>query len=50
MMIGLLLMQPDLGSSIILGVTTLTLLFVAGAKISYIVLAVLSGTPPPTPV
>lgn len=45
MIIGLLLMQPDLGSSIILGVTTLTLLFVAGAKISYIVLAVLSAAP-----
>ncbi len=44
-MMALLLMQPDLGSSIILGATTLTLLFVAGAKISYIVLAVLSAAP-----
>jgi cell division protein FtsW len=45
LMMGLLLMQPDLGSSIILGVTTLALLFVAGTKISYLVLAVLSAAP-----
>lgn len=45
LMMGLLLMQPDLGSSIILGATTLGLLFVAGTKISYIVLAVLSAAP-----
>lgn len=45
LMMGLLLMQPDLGSSIILGATTLTLLFVAGAKISYIVTAVLAALP-----
>jgi len=44
-MMGLLLMQPDLGSSIILGATTLIMLFVAGAKISYIMLAVLSAAP-----
>lgn len=44
-MMGLLLMQPDLGSSIILGTTTLIMLFVAGAKISYITLAVLSAAP-----
>lgn len=44
-MMGLLLMQPDLGSSIILGTTTLILLFVAGTKISYITLAVLSAAP-----
>ncbi|MCA9675778.1 MAG: putative lipid II flippase FtsW [Kofleriaceae bacterium] len=45
LMMGLLLMQPDLGSSIILGVTTLAMLFVAGARISYIVLAVLAAAP-----
>jgi cell division protein FtsW len=45
LMMGLLLMQPDLGSSIILGSTTLVLLFVAGAKISYIWLAILSAAP-----
>lgn len=44
-MMGLLLMQPDLGSSIILGATTLGMLFVAGARVSYIVLAVLSAAP-----
>jgi cell division protein FtsW len=44
-MIYLLLKQPDLGSSIILGTTTLTLLFVAGAKISYIAIAMLSAAP-----
>lgn len=44
-MMGLLMMQPDLGSSIILGATTLIMLFVAGARISYIVLAVLAAAP-----
>jgi cell division protein FtsW len=45
LMMGLLLMQPDLGSSIILGATTLGMLFVAGAQISYIALAVLAAAP-----
>lgn len=45
LMMGLLLIQPDLGSSIILGATTLAMLFVAGARISYIVLAVLAAAP-----
>jgi cell division protein FtsW len=40
-----LLAQPDLGSSLIIGATTLTLLFVAGARVSYIVLAVLAAAP-----
>ena len=44
-MMGLLLLQPDLGSSVLLGITTLVLLFVSGAKISYIVLAVLASAP-----
>ncbi|GAB4520069.1 MAG: putative lipid II flippase FtsW [Haliangiales bacterium] len=44
-MMALLLMQPDLGSSVILGTTTLILMFVAGAKISYLLLAVLAAAP-----
>jgi len=44
-MMLLLLKQPDLGSAVILGATTLTLLFVAGTKISYITLAVLAAAP-----
>jgi cell division protein FtsW len=44
-MMALLLKQPDLGSSIILGATTLTLLFVAGTRTSYILLAVLASAP-----
>jgi cell division protein FtsW len=41
----LLLKQPDLGSAVVLGATTLGMLFVAGARISYIVLAVLAAAP-----
>jgi cell division protein FtsW len=44
-MMVLLLKQPDLGSSIILGATTLILLFAAGTKVSYILLAVLGALP-----
>ncbi len=44
-MMLLLMKQPDLGSSIILGATTLIMLFVAGTKISYIVLAILGAAP-----
>ncbi len=44
-MMGLVLLQPDLGSSVILGTTTLVLLFVAGAKLSYLLLAVLAAAP-----
>jgi cell division protein FtsW len=44
-MMALLMKQPDLGSSIILGATTLTLLFVAGAKASYILFALLAAAP-----
>jgi cell division protein FtsW len=44
-MIVMLLKQPDLGSSVVLGVTTLGMLFVAGARVSYIVLAVLAAAP-----
>jgi cell division protein FtsW len=45
LMMALLLKQPDLGSSIILGASTLILLFIAGTKLSYILLALLAATP-----
>jgi cell division protein FtsW len=45
MMMVLLLKQPDLGSSVVLGATTLGMLFVAGARVSYIMLAVLASAP-----
>jgi cell division protein FtsW len=45
LMMVLLLKQPNLGTAIILGMTTLMLLFVAGAKVSYIVLAFLGAAP-----
>jgi cell division protein FtsW len=44
-MMALLLKQPDLGSCIILGATTLVMLFIAGTKLSYILLAVLAALP-----
>jgi cell division protein FtsW len=44
-MMALLLKQPDLGSCIILGATTLIMLFVAGTNTSYILLAVLASAP-----
>jgi cell division protein FtsW len=45
MMMAILLKQPDLGSSVVLGATTLGMLFMAGARISYILLAVLAAAP-----
>jgi len=45
LMMVLLLKQPDLGSSVVLGATTLGMLFMAGARISYILLAVLAAAP-----
>jgi cell division protein FtsW len=45
LMMGLLLKQPDLGSALILAASTMVLLFVAGTKLSYIVIAVLAATP-----
>jgi len=45
MMMALLLKQPDLGSSVVLGATTLGVLFMAGARVSYIALAVLGAAP-----
>jgi cell division protein FtsW len=44
-MMALLLKQPDLGSAMILGATTLVVLFIAGTKLSYILLALLGATP-----
>lgn len=45
LMMVLLLAQPDLGSSMILGATTLILLFIAGTRMSYILLAVMAAAP-----
>ncbi|MDB4961522.1 MAG: cell division protein FtsW [Myxococcales bacterium] len=44
-MMVLLLKQPDLGSSIVIGATTLGMLFMAGTRVSYILLAVLASAP-----
>jgi cell division protein FtsW len=44
-MMALLLKQPDLGSSVVLGVTTLGMLFMAGTRVSYIMFAVLGSAP-----
>jgi cell division protein FtsW len=44
-MMVLLLAQPDLGSSVVLGATTLGMLFMAGTRVSYIMLAMLSAAP-----
>ena len=45
MMMALLLKQPDLGSSVVLGATTLGMLFMAGTRVSYIMFAVLGAAP-----
>lgn len=45
MMSVMLLAQPDLGSAVVLGVTTLGVLFMAGARVSYIALALLGAAP-----
>jgi len=42
---GLLLKQPDLGTAVIMGGVTLILLFVAGANLSYLLLALLAALP-----
>jgi cell division protein FtsW len=44
-MMALLLKQPDLGSSVVLAATTLGMLFMAGTRVSYIVLSVLGTAP-----
>jgi cell division protein FtsW len=43
--LALLLKQPDLGTAVIIGVTALGLLFVAGTRTSYILLSVLVAAP-----
>jgi cell division protein FtsW len=43
--VGLVIIQPDLGTAVILGVTALGLLFVSGTRTKYIVLAVLVAAP-----
>ena len=45
LVVALLLKQPDLGNGVILGVMALGLLFVAGTRASYILLAVLLAAP-----
>src|SRR5262249_31541326 len=41
----LLVKQPDLGTAIILGAATLILLFVAGARLVYILMALMAAAP-----
>jgi cell division protein FtsW len=43
--LGLLLKQPDLGTAVIIGVTALGLMFVAGTRTSYILISVLVAAP-----
>jgi cell division protein FtsW len=43
--VGLIVIQPDLGTAVILGVITLILMFVSGARMRYLVLAVLVTAP-----
>jgi len=45
LMCVLVLRQPDLGTAAVLGTTTLLLLFIAGTKLSYIVVAILGSAP-----
>jgi cell division protein FtsW len=45
MFLGLLLKQPDLGTAVIMALTAMGLLFVAGARASYLWLAVLAAAP-----
>jgi cell division protein FtsW len=43
--LGLLLKQPDLGTAVIIGVTALGTMFVAGTRTSYILISVLIAAP-----
>jgi cell division protein FtsW len=45
LLMGLLLKQPDLGTAVIFGAVALGLLFVAGTRTSYLILAVLVAAP-----
>jgi cell division protein FtsW len=44
-MVGLILKQPDLGTSVIIALGTLIMLFIAGARISYLLIFALLGAP-----
>jgi cell division protein FtsW len=44
-MMGLLLKQPDLGTAVIFGVVALGLLFIAGTRTSYLIVALLVAAP-----
>jgi cell division protein FtsW len=44
-MMGLLLKQPDLGTAVIFGLVALGLLFIAGTRTSYLILALLVAAP-----
>lgn len=44
-MMGLLLKQPDLGTAVIFGAVALALLFIAGTRTSYLILAILVAAP-----
>jgi cell division protein FtsW len=44
-MMGLAILQPDLGSAVVLGATTLGLLFVAGSRLYWLVMSVLASAP-----
>ncbi len=44
-LMGLVLVQPDLGTAAILGFTTIAVLFVSGARMSYLFIAVLAAAP-----
>jgi cell division protein FtsW len=43
--LGLVLKEPDLGTAVIMGVTALGIMFVAGTRTSYILLLVLAAAP-----
>ena len=45
LMFGLILAQPDLGSALIIGVVTLVMLFVAGARVVHLAGLILIGIP-----
>ena len=45
LMMGLLLKQPDLGTAVIFGVVALGLLFIAGTRTSYLIVALLIAAP-----
>jgi cell division protein FtsW len=45
LLMGLLLKQPDLGTAVIFGAVALGLLFIAGTRTSYLILAVLVAAP-----